>query len=68
MQLHKILAGLIAFSAGVIVLLLGGGGAPSPVAAQVFGTSTPLAVQGPTRPEQPVVHVVMFWMDGAHTA
>ena len=62
-KLRKILAGLIAFSAGVIALRLGGG-APLPAAAQVFGTPTPLAVQGPTRPERPVVHVVMFWMDG----
>lgn len=63
MKLHKVLAGLMTISAGVLTLLLGNGVAPS-AAAQVFSTPTPLAVQGPTRPEQPVVHAVMFWMDG----
>ncbi len=58
MKLHKVLAGLIAVSAGALALLLGGDAAPS-AAAQVFVTPTPVPM-----PHDAVVRVVVFTMTG----
>jgi uncharacterized membrane protein len=64
MPRHKKLGGLIISGLILSALLLGLGGNARPVTAQVFSTPTPFVAVAPPGPEKPIVHAVMFWMDG----
>jgi uncharacterized membrane protein len=61
---RKFLLGLVVVGAVVSGLLLGDDSGMPSATAQGVSTPTPPVVDGPSRPDQPVVQAVMFWMDG----